>query len=116
MSIVLRSAGCEGARTIIDHDGEPLTFGRALRTPKFWLLQVAATCSMSAMRWWVVVPLTAAGLTSSSLPKYIGLWPQALYIGAAWAWWATVGFSALNSPAAAICCVLIGRLIRWVWP
>ena len=100
---------------MIDDDDTPLTFGRALRTPEFWLLLVAATCSMSGVRWWVVVPLTVTGLTISSLPKYIELWPRARDVGAVWAWWATVGLSALNSLAAAVGCVLLGHLTRWIW-
>ena len=70
---------------------------------------------MSGVRWWVVVPLTVAGLTISSLPKYIELWPRARDVGAAWAWWTTVGLSTLNSLAAAIGCVLVGHLTRWIW-
>ena len=33
---------------MIDDDDKPLTFGRALRTPEFWLLLEAATCSIGA--------------------------------------------------------------------
>ena len=59
--------------------------------------------------------LTVAGLSLSSLPNYIELWPRARGVGAAWAWWATVGLSALNSLATAIGCVLVGHLTRCIW-
>ncbi len=45
---------------MFEDDEKPLTFGRALRTPEFWLLLVAATCSMSGVLWWVVVLLKVA--------------------------------------------------------
>ena len=98
-----------------DDDAKPMTFGRALRSAEFWLLLVAAACSMSGLRWWVVVPLTVAGLSVSSLPKYIELWPRARDVGAAGAWWLTVGLSMLNSLAAAVGCVLLGHVTRWIW-
>ena len=72
-------------RALIDDDEKPLTFGRALRTPEFWLLLVTATGSMAGVRWRVIVPLTVAGLSISSLSKYIELWPRARDVGAAWA-------------------------------
>ncbi|HZO53723.1 MAG TPA: hypothetical protein VFB63_13495 [Bryobacteraceae bacterium] len=36
----------------------------------------AALVSMFGVVWWIVVPLTLAGLSVSSLPKYIELWPR----------------------------------------
>ena len=71
------------------------------REPEFWLLLVAALASVFGVAWWVVLPLTVAGLSISSLPKYIELWPRAKAAGAEAEWWKTVLLSTLNNLAAA---------------
>ena len=50
------------------------TLRRWWRAPEYWLLVAAMFVSMLGVAWWIVVPLTVAGLSVSSLPKYIGLW------------------------------------------
>jgi hypothetical protein len=64
---------------------------------------------------WVVVPLLVAGLSISSLPKYIALWPRAQRAGAERVWWQTVMLSVLNNVAAAGGAFLLGIVTRWVW-
>jgi len=58
------------------------TLRRWWRAPEYWLLVAAMFVSMLGVAWWIVVPLTVAGLSVSSLPKYIGLWPRAESAGA----------------------------------
>jgi hypothetical protein len=65
--------------------------------------------------WIVVVPLAVAGLSISSLPKYIALWPRADQVGAEAEWWKTVLLSLLNNLAAACAAFLLGNLSRWLW-
>jgi hypothetical protein len=64
---------------------------------------------------WIVIPLTLAGLSISSLPKYIELWPRAERVGAEAEWWKTVGLSFFNSLAAAVAAFVLGNLVRWLW-
>ena len=97
------------------NDGKPLTFWGALRASEFWLLIVASVTSMAGVKWWVVVPLTVAGLSVASLPKYIALWPRARNVGADRAWLITVGLSMFNNLAAACTAFLLGILTRWLW-
>ena len=47
--------------------------------------------------WWIVVPLTLAGLSVSSSPKDMELWPRAETVGAQAEWWKTVALSTFNS-------------------
>lgn len=98
-------------------DDKPLTFLRALRAPEFWLSATAAVVAMFGVAWWVVVPLTLAALTASSMPKYIELFPRARDAGAGAerAWWMTVGLSMLNNLAAACGAFLAGLVTRWLW-
>jgi ABC-type sulfate transport system permease component len=88
---------------------------RFWREPEFWLLVVAALASTLGLAVWIVVPLTAAGLSISSLPKYIELWPRARAVGAETEWWKTVLLSMLNSLAAACAAFLFGTFSRWLW-
>jgi hypothetical protein len=37
---------------------------------------------MMLVPWWVVLPLTLAGLSIDSLPKFVALWPRAQDVGA----------------------------------
>jgi hypothetical protein len=94
---------------------EQETLRRWWRAPEYWLLVAAMFVSMVGVAWWIVVPLTMAGLSVSSLPKYIGLWPRAERVGAQAEWWKTVGLSTFNSFAAAVAAFLLGNVLRWLW-
>ena len=83
--------------------------------PEFWLLLVAALASVLGVAWWVALPLTVAGLSISSLPKYVELWPRARAVGAEAEWWKTVLLSILNNLAAGCAAFVLGKLIRWLW-
>jgi len=96
-------------------DDKAMTFRRALRAPEFWLLLVAASAACFGVTWWVVVPLTTAGLSISSLPKYIELWPRVQAAGAEWEGWKTIALSTFNSIAASCAAFVLGVVIRWVW-
>lgn len=85
------------------------------RAPEFWLLLAASFVSMLGVAWWVVVPLTLAGLLVSSLPKYIELWPRAARVGAHAEWWKTVALSTFNSLAAAVAAFVLGKFSGWIW-
>jgi hypothetical protein len=85
------------------------------REPEFWLLLVAALASTFGTAWWLVLPLTVAGLSISSLSKYVELWPRAKIAGAQSEWWKTVLLSTLNSLGAAWGAFVLGKLIRWLW-
>jgi hypothetical protein len=63
----------------------------------------------------IVIPLTLAGLSISSLPKYVELWPRAERVGAQAEWWKIVGLSFFNSLAAAVAAFVLGNLVRWLW-
>jgi hypothetical protein len=63
----------------MDHPGDDekaMTFRRALRTPEYWLLLVTALAGCLGVAWWIAVPLATAGLSISSMPKYVELWPR----------------------------------------
>jgi hypothetical protein len=94
---------------------ERLTFRRALRAPEFWLLVTAALAAAGGLPWSVVVPLTLAGLSIASLPKYAALWPRARRAGAEREWLVTVCLSMLNNLATACAAFLLGIAIRWFW-
>ena len=97
------------------NEEEQETLRRWWRAPEYWLLVAAMLVSMLGVAWWIVVPLTLAGLSVSSLPKYIGLWPRAERAGAQAEWWKTVGLSTFNSFAAAVAAFLFGNVLRWLW-
>ena len=88
---------------------------RFWRAPEFWLLLVGAFVSMIGVRWWVVVPLVLGGLSLSSLPKYLELWPRARDVGAQVEWWKTVALSTFNSLAAAVAAFVLGNFVGWFW-
>ena len=92
-----------------------MTFWQALRASEFWLLLVSAVAAVLGLPWWVVVPLTVAGLSISSLPKYIELWPRAVEANVQGEWWRTVGLSLLNTLGASVAAFMMGLAIRWVW-
>ncbi len=95
---------------------EPGTTWRFWREPEFWLLLlVAALASTFGLTVWIVVPLTVAGLSISSLPKYVALWPRARDVGAEAEWLKTVLLSMLNNLAAACAAFLFGNVSRWLW-
>lgn len=99
----------------MDDDDKPIGFWRALRQSEFWLLCAGAVAAMFGVPWWVTVPLMVAGLSISSLPKYIELWPRARNVGAEWQWMVTVALSELNALAAACGTHLAGNVTRWLW-
>lgn len=94
---------------------ERLTFRRALRAPEFWLLVAATLAAAGGVKWWVVVPLTLAGLSIASLPKYAALWPRAREAGAEREWLITVSLSMVNNLGASCAAFLLGIGIRWFW-
>lgn len=96
-------------------ENKPFTFRSALRAPEYWLIMVAAATPAAGGTWWLVVPLTVAGLSISTLPKYLTLWPRARSAGAQHVWWQTVALSTFNNLAAACGAFLLGVLIRWFW-
>ena len=97
-----------------DADGR-LTFRRALRVPEFRLLVVASLAAAGGVPWWVVLPLTLAGLSIASLPKYTRLWPRARRAGAEREWLLTVALSMFNNLATSCAAFLLGIAIRWFW-
>jgi hypothetical protein len=72
-----------------------------LRAPEFWLLVVASLAAAGGVQAWVVVPLTLAGLSIASLPKYVGLWPRVRRAGAEREWLLTVSLSMFSNLATA---------------
>ena len=70
---------------------------------------------MAGVTGWIVIPLAVAGLSISSLPKYIELWPRAAGVGAQSEWWKTVALSTFNSLAAAVAAFVLGKVVRWLW-
>ena len=95
-------------------DERPPTFRRALRDPAFWLLLVTVVAGVAGMAWWIALPLAVAGLSISSLPKYISLWPRARDVGAEGEWWKTVWLSTLNSAGASTAAFVLGRVVHWL--
>jgi hypothetical protein len=96
-------------------DDKPLTLWRALRSAEFWLLLVGCIAAMARLSVWVVVPLLVAGLSISSLPKYIALWPRARAVGAERVWWQTVALSVFNNVGASCAAFVFGVAARWLW-
>ena len=96
-------------------DDAPMSFRRALRSPEFWLLLVAAITSGCGVSGWIVVPATMTGLLISSLPKYGPLYVQAKAAGVTPAFWATVLASIGNAAVAAIAAFVLGRATWWLW-
>ena len=98
-----------------DDPRKALTLRRALRSPEFWLLLAAALVSTFGVSGWIVLPLTTAGLSISSLPKYVDLWPRARAAGLEHEWWKTLTLSLLNNFAASCAAFLFGIFSRWLW-
>ena len=61
-------------------DEPPQTFWRTIRDLDFWLLVVAGIATYTGVAWFVVWPLATAGLSISSLPKYIELAPPSVRV------------------------------------
>ena len=97
-----------------DADGR-LTLRRALRAPEFWLLIAAGLAAAGGVQWWIVVPVTLAGLSIASLPRYVALWPRARRAGAERAWLVTVSLSMFNNLATSCAAFLLGIVIRRFW-
>src|SRR5579862_2418456 len=87
-------------------------FGRAFGNVEFWLLLATAFAGAFGVGWWVGVPLCMAGLSISSLPKYMRLWPKAREVGGESTWWGTVGLSLLVSLAASVATYGAGAAAR----
>lgn len=90
----------------------PEALPRALVSPEFWLLGATAAAGSFGVAWWVAVPLCVAGLSISSLPKYVRLWPKAFDLGAEVVLWRTVGLSALGTVAASGAAFGLGVVLR----
>jgi hypothetical protein len=102
--------------TMLSDDPRPLTAWRALRSSEFWLLLLVGCIAAAAgVGAWVVVPLLVAGLSISSVPKYIALWPRARRVGVESAWWRTVALSIFNSLAAACGAFVVAVVARRLW-
>jgi hypothetical protein len=95
-------------------EGTP-SIWRALRSPEFWLLMVASLTAAGGVSGWIVVPLTVAGLSISSVPKFVALWPRARRAGAGREWWLMVGLSMFNNFATSCAAFLLGIAIHWRW-
>src|SRR5262245_62770237 len=76
-----------------------LTFRRALRSSEYWLLVVTTLSAAFGVPWWIAMPLAIAGLSISSLPKYVEMWPRVRAVGAEWEGWKTVALSMFNNIA-----------------
>jgi hypothetical protein len=98
-----------------EDDEESPTFRRALRMPEFWLLLVTGLAGGFGVRWWIAVPLATAGLSISSLPMYVELWPRVRAVGAEWEGWKIVALSMFNNIAASCGAFVLGKLLWWVW-
>lgn len=93
----------------------PLTFWRAFRRAEFWLLLATAACGAYGVSGWIVVPLTTAGLSISSLPKYVRMWPRAQRVGAQAVWWRVVGLSTGLGVLTAYASMLVGYWLMRFW-
>ena len=100
---------------MLGDDKLPPTFWHAVRSPEFSLLVVTAIAGAARGSWWVFVSLCVAGLSISSLPKYIRMWPRARDAGAEAAWWQTVGLSTFNNVGAATAAYFLGIATRWLF-
>jgi hypothetical protein len=96
-------------------DDNKLTFRRALRMPEYWLMVATALAGGFGVPWWIAVPLATAGLSISSLPKYVELWPRVRAVGAEWEGWKTVALSMFNNIAGSCAAFVLGVLSRWLW-
>lgn len=76
---------------------------------------MAAGCGLAGVSAWLVVPLTLAGLSVGTLPRYLALWSRARVVHGERQWWMTVAQSTFNSVAAAGGCYLLGAAARWLW-
>ena len=92
-----------------------LTFRRALRSPEYWLLVVTTLAATFGVPWWIAVPLAVAGLSISSLPQYVELWPRVQAVGAEWEGWKTVALSMFSNIAVSCAAFVLGALCRWLW-
>jgi len=99
------------ARRGVDDD-EPLTLRRALRGPEFWLLVATGLAGTFGVPWWLAVPLATIGLSISSLPKYLAMWPRVRAVGAEWEWVKTIALSVFNNLGAACASFLLGMVVR----
>lgn len=96
-------------------DEAPSTFWRSIRSPEFWLLFVCGGAALMGAPWWLTVPGAVAGLSISSLPKLIEMWPRARAVGAELEWAKVVALSILNSVGAAVAAHVAGILSKLLW-
>ena len=102
-------------QSMTDDDQRPPTVRSARRAPEFWLLLIAALAAAAGVAAWIVVPLTVAGLSISSLPKYTELWPRVVAAGAEREGWKTIALSLFNNIAAGCGAFVAGVFTRWLW-
>ena len=96
-------------------DDKPPTLRRAIVAPEFWLLVVTVIAAATGLSPWIAIPLAVAGLSISSIPKYIALWPRARAAGADHMWWSTLAMSMFNNLAASCAAFAFGIAARWLW-
>src|SRR5258705_7563722 len=96
-------------------EDKPLTVRRSLLMPEFWLLLVTGIAGGFGVAWWVAVPLATAGLSISSLPKYLELWPRVRAVGAEWEAWKVMALSLFNNIAAGSAAFVLGKVTQWLW-
>jgi hypothetical protein len=92
-----------------------MSFLRAFVKAEFWLLVLTAAAGQMGLAWWVCVPLCLAGLSVSSLPKYVQLWPKAREVGGERVWWQSVGISVSGALAASVAAFVFGVALRVVF-
>ena len=90
-------------------------FLRDITSKEFLLILAATVCAMFGVVWWVAVPLTVAGLSLSSFPKYVEQLPRAREAGAEWAVWQCLALSGFNNVVCGVAAFVLGVGIRWLW-
>lgn len=98
-----------------DDDATRMRGLRTLRAPEFWLLLVATSAAALGLSAWLVIPLTIAGLSISSLPKYVELRPRVRKAGVEREGYITIALSLLNNFATSCAAFVLGILARWLW-
>lgn len=89
-------------------------FADFVRTPEFPLFLLTAVVVAGGVNWSIAIPLCLAGLLILRLPKYLGMWPQAVAINAEWQVYAAVAASSAHSLAGAMAMFTIGAGAAWL--
>lgn len=79
---------------------------------EFVLLFLCCLCGFGAISALVAVPVAAAGLLASSLPKYLAFWGRARDVGRVGAVLSSMGLSVLNALSAATAAYGMGLVMR----